>query len=200
MTQLRPTDLKRLHRSWRRRKAGRLALMLEGVQGPYNVGSIVRTAAGFAADDLYVVEGTIAPTSPKAQKTAMGTERYLDVHYAATVSDAIASAKSAGYVVLAIELTDDAVPAHEADLARDVCLVFGNENRGITAATLNACDGVVYIPQLGNVGSFNVAVAASIACYEVRRQGWQSLQSPGFEQSAGFEQIPDDADTPDDEE
>jgi tRNA (guanosine-2'-O-)-methyltransferase len=194
MTQLRPTDLKRLHRSWRRRRAGRLALMLEGLQGPYNVGSIVRTAAGFAADDLYVVEGTIAPTSPKAQKTAMGTERYLDVHYAATVSDAIASAKSAGYVVLAVELTDDAVPAHEADLARDVCLVFGNENRGITAATLNACDGVVYIPQLGNVGSFNVAVAASIACYEVRRQGF----GHGFEPTS--EQSSDDGDTPDDQE
>ncbi|MGH8888730.1 MAG: TrmH family RNA methyltransferase [Acidothermaceae bacterium] len=192
MTQLRPTDLKRLHRMWRRRKTGRLALILEGLQGPYNVGSIVRTAAGFALDELFVVEGTISPTNPKAQKTAMGTERYLDIHYAATVSEAVAAAKAADYAVLGLELTDDAQPIHEADLTRDVCLVLGNENRGITAATLNSCDGVVYIPQLGNVGSFNVAVAASIACYEVRRQSWQGWQ--------GSDQTPDDGDMPDDEE
>lgn len=191
MTQLRPTDLKRLHRTWRRRKSGRLALLLEGLQGPYNVGSIVRTAAGFAVDDLYVVEGTISPTNPKAQKTAMGTDRYLNIHYAATVSEAITAAKAAGYVVLGLELADDAVPAHEADLTRDICLVLGNENRGITAATLDACDGVVYIPQLGHVGSFNVAVAAAIACYEVRRQCWQQESDSAADQ--------DDGDMPDDE-
>jgi tRNA (guanosine-2'-O-)-methyltransferase len=172
VTQLRATDLKRLHRSWRRRKATRLALLLEGLQGPFNVGSIVRTAAGFAVDDVYVVDGTVSPSNPKAQKVAMGTNRYLDVHGAPTVSDAIQRAKVDGYTVLALELTDDARPLHEADLTRDVCLVLGHEDRGVTPVALAACDGVVFIPQLGNVGSFNVAVAAAIACYEVARQSW----------------------------
>lgn len=189
MTQLRPTDLKRLHRTWRRRKTARLALLLEGLQGPYNVGSIVRTAAGFAVDDVYVVDGTISPTNPKAQKTAMGTDRYLDIHYAATISEAITAAKAAQYAVLGLELTDDAQPIHGADLARDVCLVLGNENRGITAPTLAACDGVVFIPQLGHIGSFNVAVAAAIACYEVRRQGFQQLSD--------VDDCPEDGDAPD---
>ena len=172
MTQLRATDLKRLHRTWRRRKSARLGLLLEGLQGPFNVGSIVRTAAGLSVDDVYVVEGTIAPTNPKAQKTAMGTDRYLAIHYTPNVTDAVAHAKSDGYTVLGLELTDDAKPIHEADLTRDVCLVLGHEDRGITPAALAACEGVVFIPQLGNVGSFNVAVAAAIACYEARRQGW----------------------------
>ena len=88
MTQLRATDLKRLHRTWRRRKSARLGLLLEGLQGPFNVGSIVRTAAGLSVDDVYVVEGTIAPTNPKAQKTAMGTDRYLTIHYTPNVTDA----------------------------------------------------------------------------------------------------------------
>jgi tRNA (guanosine-2'-O-)-methyltransferase len=53
-----------------------------------------------------------------------------------------------------------------------VCLAVGNEDRGLSQATLAACDVVAFLPQMGRVGSLNVATAASIAIYELRRQGW----------------------------
>lgn len=174
MAQLRGTDLKRLHRSWRQRTALRLALLLDGVQSPFNVGAMVRTAAAFGVTDLYLVGRTAHTRDPKAQKMAMGTDRYLKVQPFPEAGPAVENARSEGYFAVGIELTDDAQPLPELDLYRDVCLAVGAEDHGLSAACLKACDALAYIPQVGKVGSLNVAAAAAIACYEVRRQDWAS--------------------------
>ncbi|MEV0199631.1 TrmH family RNA methyltransferase [Nonomuraea sp. NPDC050691] len=177
--QLRPTDVKRLNRAWRRQTANRLSLILESVTGPFNVGSIFRTAAAFGADQIWLAGNATPPTNPKAGKTALGTERLITWHEAMPVADAVKAARDDGYTVLAIELTAGAVPLHQADLGRDVCLVVGSEDHGCSPALLDAVDGVCYIPQVGRVGSVNVAVAAAIALAEARRQEWQNLaESP----------------------
>jgi tRNA (guanosine-2'-O-)-methyltransferase len=64
-------------------------------------------------------------------------------------------------------------------LSPDICLVVGHEDRGIAAATLDVCDAVAFVPQLGRVGSLNVATAASIALYEVRRRAWTRTEPSG---------------------
>lgn len=173
MKQLASTDLKRLHRTWRRRSDQRLSVILDRVVQPFNVGSILRTAAALKAHEMWFVADTAAPSNPKVGKTALGSERFLDTHLEVpTALDAITEAKAAGYTVIAVELADGALPLHELDLRGDVCLVLGHEDRGITEPTLEACDHVGYIPQMGRIGSLNVATAASIALYEVRRQSW----------------------------
>jgi len=177
MAQLRGTDLKRLHRSWKRRSSVRMGLLLDGVQSPFNVGAMVRTAAAFGVTDLYLVGRTAHARDPKAQKMAMGTDRYLDVQPFPEAGPAVENARRAGYFVVGIELTDDARPLHELDLSRDVCLALGAEDHGLSAASLKACDALAYIPQVGKVGSLNVAAAAAIACYEVRRQDWTGSPS-----------------------
>lgn len=183
MAQLRGTDLKRLHRSWRRRKTHRLALLLESVQSPFNVGSIVRTAAALGARDLYLV-GSAAVRSPNAQKTAMGTDRYLTCEDYESVGAAVAAAHGTGYRLIGLELADEAVPLHELGLDRDVCFALGHEDRGLSTTALGLCDAVGYVPQLGKVGSLNVAVAAAIACYEARRQDWTAEYEPAVDEAA----------------
>jgi tRNA (guanosine-2'-O-)-methyltransferase len=170
--QLDGTGMKRLHRDWRRRTEGRLGVVLDNVEGPFNVGAVIRTAAALRADDVWLAGRTPAPTEAKVQKTALGTDRYLTCHRAETATDAIAAARAAGYRVVAIELADGATALHELPLGDATCVVVGHEDRGLPAATLDACDAVAFLPQLGRVGSLNVATAASIACYEVRRQHW----------------------------
>ena len=66
MKQLGPTDLKRLHREWNRRSSGRLSLILDGVQSPFNVGSIVRTAAAYRVEHLYLCGQTFSPAGARA--------------------------------------------------------------------------------------------------------------------------------------
>ena len=171
MTQLDGTGMKRLHREWRRRTDGRLALVLDGVGNPFNVGAIVRTAAAERVDHLYLGSAT-APDHDKVNKTALGTARYLTWTEFDSGVPAVEAARADGYQVIAIELTSDALPLHEIPMETDVALVIGHEDRGCTPATLAACDGVAFIPQLGKVGSLNVAHAASIAIYEVRRRSW----------------------------
>jgi tRNA (guanosine-2'-O-)-methyltransferase len=167
------TELKRLHREWRRRTAGRLALVLDDVQGPYNVGSIVRTAAAFGVDRLWTAGTTAHPTGPKAQKTAMGTQRYLVWDVVESVTDALEAARADAYAVIGMELAEGAVPLPDLDVGeRDVCLVVGHEDRGLSREALAACDAVAFIPQVGKVGSLNVATATAIALYELRRRAW----------------------------
>jgi tRNA (guanosine-2'-O-)-methyltransferase len=174
MRQLGPTQLKRLHRSWHRITERRLALLLAGVQSPWNLGGIIRTAAALRVDDVYLTAGSLSPSHPGAAKTAMGTQRYLQWQSFSSHADAMAAPREAGYLLVGVELADGAVPLPELELAEDadVCLVIGHEDHGIPPACLEACDAVAYIPLLGRVGSLNVATAAAIAMYEVRRREW----------------------------
>jgi len=169
--QLGPTDLKRLHREWNRRTSGRLSLLLDGVSSPWNVGAIVRTAAAYRVEQLYIVGG-VSPSHPKVGKTSMGTERYLSWSVFGSGADAADAARDDGYVVVGLELADAAVPLHQLGAGSDVCLAVGHEDHGLSGPTLAACDAVAFVPLLGRVGSLNVATAAAIAIYELRRQRW----------------------------
>jgi len=166
------TGLKRLHREWRRRTDGRLGLVLDDLQGPFNVGAIVRTAAAYRVDQVWLTGQTPELHSTKVGRTALGCERYLTWQRCPGALDAIAAARAQGYATVALELAESARPLHQLTLPTDVCLVVGHEDRGLRPATLAACDELAYLPQLGRVGSLNVATATAIALYELRRRAW----------------------------
>lgn len=170
--QLRPTDVKRLNRSWRRRTHGRIALLLESVNSPFNVGSIARSAAAFGVQQVWLTGNAIAPDHPNARKTALGTERFMTWERTGKPGEAVDAAHEAGFHVVAVELTSDAQPLHEMTLTGDTCLAIGAEDHGCSPGLLAACDAAAYIPQVGRVGSLNVAVAAGVALAEVRRHEW----------------------------
>jgi tRNA (guanosine-2'-O-)-methyltransferase len=172
MKNLGDTDLKRLHREWRHKTEGRVALLLDSVQTPYNVGAIVRTAAAERVEHLYLAGASTAPSHPASRKVSLATERYVEWSTYEKLADAIDAVKDAGYRLVGLELADGAVPLPEATLGPDVCLAIGHEDRGLSPLTLAACDEVAFIPQLGKVGSLNVAHAAAIGIYEVRRRHW----------------------------
>lgn len=166
------TELKRLHRDWRRRSPGRVALILDGVQNPLNVGAILRSAAAYRVDQIWAVPPSAGPDHPRTAKTALGSERFVPWADVESFEKAAAAARSAGYRIVGIELTDDAEALHEADLAGDVCLVLGHEDRGLSKVALAGCDSHAFVPMLGKIGSLNVAHATTTALYEARRQGW----------------------------
>src|SRR5487761_1692161 len=161
--QLRPTDVKRLNREWRRRTEGRLALLLDSVGQPFNVGSIVRTAAAFGVEAIWLCGNTPDLTAPSVGKTALGTDRFLEAYREPSPAAAAKAAAEDG---------SGAVPLAEAPLEGDICLAIGNEDHGCSPALLAAVHVVAYIPQTGRVGSLNVAVAAAIAMAETRRREW----------------------------
>jgi tRNA (guanosine-2'-O-)-methyltransferase len=167
-----PTEVKRLNREWRHKTEGRVALLLDSVQTPYNVGAIVRTAAAERVEHLYLAGASTAPSHPASRKVSLSTERFVEWTSYDQVADAIDAVKDAGYRLVGLELAEGAVPLFEAALGDDVCIAVGHEDRGLSPLTLAACDEIAYIPQLGKVGSLNVAHATAIALYEVRRRHW----------------------------
>jgi tRNA (guanosine-2'-O-)-methyltransferase len=171
--QLGPTEVKRLNRSWRQRSEARIGLLLDSVGQPFNLGAIIRTAAAFGVERIWLCGDTASPDHPQARRTALGTGRLVTVEHEPAAAAAAAAAQSEGMRVIAVELAQDAIPLHEAPLAGDVCLALGHEDRGCSAALLAAADAVAYIPQLGRVGSLNVAAAAAIALAEARRREWE---------------------------
>jgi tRNA (guanosine-2'-O-)-methyltransferase len=177
--QLGSTDVKRLNRAWRRRTQARVALLLESVGQPFNVGSIVRTAAVFGVERMWLAGSAVTtPDHPSARKSALGTDRYLPWEQVPDVRAGVAAARAEGLRVVAVELASGAVPLYDAPLDGDVCLALGHEDRGCSPALLSLADAVAYIPQAGRVGSLNVAVAAAIALAETRRREWAG-QQPG---------------------
>ncbi|WP_395110106.1 TrmH family RNA methyltransferase [Actinomadura sp. SCN-SB] len=170
--QLRPTDVKRLNRDWRRRTEARLGLLVESVTQPFNMGTIIRTAAVFGVERLWLAGNAIDPTHRNAAKTALGTERLVPWEHAGTPAKAAAAIRAEGLRLVAVELTGDAVPLHQAPLDGDVCLAVGGEDHGCSPALLAEADAVAYIPQIGRVGSLNVAIATAIALAEARRREW----------------------------
>ncbi len=166
------TELKRLHRTWRAPTTRRLALLLDGVQTPFNVGAVLRTAAAYRVDHLWLCGPTASPTDAKTQKTALGSQKYLTWTITDSTADACTDLRAQGYHLVGIELAERAQPLFEIDLRRDVCLAVGHEDRGLSGACLEACDDIGFLPLLGKIGSLNVATAASMAMYEARRQDW----------------------------
>lgn len=195
MKPLSGTEAKRLHREWRRRTDRRVGLLLDNVQTPFNVGSIVRTAASFRVEHLWVAGGAhVTPDHPKSRKTSLGTERLLPWTDAGDTASAIAAIRSEGFRLVGIELAAGAVAIAEVDFGEQpLCLVLGHEDRGLSSVVLAACDAVGFIPTPGKVGSLNVATAAGIALYEVRRREWTSdavgvdldAQPPGWPAGGG---------------
>ena len=174
--QLRPTEVKRLNRAWRRGTQARVALLLDSVTQPFNVGSIVRSAAAFGVEQVWLCGNSAPLDHPSVRKTALGTERFLAWERIDGPADAARAAQAAGLRVVAIELASGASPLFDAPLDGDVCLAIGNEDHGCSPALLDVVDSAAYIPQVGRVGSLNVAVAAAIALADTRRHEWEKAR------------------------
>lgn len=166
------TELKRFVREYRRANPARrdLVALLQSVEYPANVGSIFRLADGAGVREL-VLTG-ITPTPPNATIDKVGRFKSLRLpwRYEADPLVAIDSLKGDGYRIVAVELTDDAVPYHQYDYPAKTCLVVGHEDHGVTKATLAACDAAVFIPMYGKGLSLNVHVALAVVLYHILHQ------------------------------
>lgn len=143
----------------------RFALMLESIQDPGNLGSMLRTAAAAGVDVVYLSEGCAEAWSPKAIRGGQGAQFVLPMLEQA---DLIATAAQFNGLTLATSMHGESLYA--MDLSGNVAFVIGNEGAGVSDALMRACAKQVNIPNSGKVESLNAAAAAAICLFERMRQ------------------------------
>jgi TrmH family RNA methyltransferase len=143
-------------------------VVLDGVQDPGNVGTIIRTADAAGASAVVVLQGTADAFSQKALRSSSGSIFNIKIVRAQrkTVSDEL---KKLGLRILATTL-DAETSIFDANLSGPLALVFGNETKGVSLELRRAADLAVKIPVHGGAESLNVASSAAIALYEVMRK------------------------------
>jgi len=163
------TELKRFLRDYKRRNRPQqaLSILLQSVEYPANVGSIFRLADGADVSELLLTGVTPSPPHPTIDKIGRYKSKRVRWRYIESALEGIAQVKKQGYEVVAVELTNTAVPYFHYDYSQKVCLVAGHEDHGVTKSTLAACDGSVFVPMYGSGRSHNVHAAIAIVLYHV---------------------------------
>lgn len=143
------------------------ALLLDTVQDPGNLGTMLRTAAAAGMRSVYLSGGTANAWSPKALRAGMGAHFVMTIHQDV---DLVQCVQVAQVPVYATSLQARR-SLYEHDIHRDSAWLFGSEGRGVSPELIALCgDHVVTIPQDTGVESLNVAAAAAICLFEQRRQ------------------------------
>lgn len=143
-------------------------LILDGITDPQNLGAILRVADGFGVDLVVIPQHESVGLTPTAVKASAGASEWVRVAQVTNLARAIEALKKHEYWVYAAAAGGDRPDA--IDFRGKVALVLGSEGKGIRRNVLEHSDRVVTIDMQGHVDSFNVATAAAVLCYEVRRQ------------------------------
>ncbi|NHZ97105.1 RNA methyltransferase [Massilia sp. CCM 8734] len=142
------------------------AVLLDNLQDPGNVGSILRSAAAAGITQVYCSGGTAFCWSPKVLRAAMGAHFVVDIHENVDLADlvkasAIPVLATSGYATQRL---------YDVDLARPVAWLLGHEGQGVAHDLLALATHQVVIPHMGQIESLNVAACAAVCFFEQLRQ------------------------------
>ncbi len=148
---------------------------LDSIQDPQNLGAILRSACFLGIQGIIIPRDRSAPVSATVIKIAAGATSYIPVIRITNLSRALKQLKEAGYWVAGLDVSGDKT-LFEADLTVPLCLLVGNEQKGIRPLVRSECDLLVKIPAIGPIQSLNAATAAAIGMAEIVRQRLRTRQ------------------------
>jgi tRNA G18 (ribose-2'-O)-methylase SpoU len=146
-----------------------LLVALDGLMNAENVGVVVRNCAGFGADAILAGETSSSPYLRRSVRNSMGTVFQLPILHCADLVSRLKQLKDLGVRVVGAHLAGS-TPLSKADLTGPVCIVFGNEESGLSDSVRDLSDILVAIPMHNQTDSLNVASAAAVFLYEASRQ------------------------------
>ena len=146
-----------------------LVVVLDSLEDPQNVGTLLRSAEAAGAHGVIFPERRQAPLSPAAIKASAGATEHLLLAPVGDLAGALADLHVRGLRVVAAE-ADAPLAARQADLRGPLAIVIGSEGRGLSPAVRRRCDLAVRIPLRGRIASLNAAVAGSVLLFEAVSQ------------------------------
>ena len=146
-----------------------LVMVLENIQDPGNLGTIVRTGEGAGITGVIMSAGTVDIYNPKTIRATMGSIYRVPFHYAEDMDEVMRELKKRGITTYAAYLEGSSV--HDAqDYKRASAFLIGNEGNGLTAELAGKADERIRIPMCGQVESLNAGIASAVLMYEAQRQ------------------------------
>jgi 23S rRNA (guanosine2251-2'-O)-methyltransferase len=146
-----------------------LVLVLDSLEDPQNVGTLLRTAEATGVHGAIFPTRHQAPLTPAAVKASAGAVEHLQLAPVDDLAAALADLHSRGLRIVGAD-GDASLTAREADFRGPVAIVVGSEGKGLGPAVRKRCDLLVRIPMHGRIDSLNAAVAGSILLYEAASQ------------------------------
>lgn len=150
-------------------KEGGTVVVLDGLQDPGNVGTVIRTADAAGISAVLMTKGCVDLYAPKVLRATMGSVFHLPVFEGLNIVELIGQLKLEGYKVVASHL-DGKNNYYDEDMTGKSAIIVGNEANGIGEETAEKADRLVKIPMPGRAESLNAAVAAALMIYETVRQ------------------------------
>ncbi len=160
------------HRSQRNTTQSTHCVLIEAIQDPGNLGTMIRTAAAAGIADIYLSENCADVWSPKTLRAAMGAHFFLALHSHCDLINVINNFQ--GRVLATSPYSKQTL--YQTQLSGAVAFVFGNEGAGLSKETLCAVDQTVAIPMPGKTESLNAATALAVCLFEKVRQEHYSPQ------------------------
>ena len=142
-----------------------LAVCLDQIQDPHNLGAIVRTAEVAGASGVVIPDRRSADVTPAVAKASAGAVEHLPIARVRNIADWLAEAKEAGAWVYGASA--DGIPYDQPDYRGKVVLVLGSEGRGLRPRVADACDELIALPMRGRIESLNVSAAAASLIYGI---------------------------------
>ena len=143
-------------------------VVLDGVEDPHNLGSIIRSADCAGAHGIILGKHRSAPVTAAAVKSSAGASEHMLIARVVNISAALEELKSAGLWIAGADMAGESM--YKQDMTGAFALVIGNEGEGLSRLVRERCDYLVSIPMSGHVDSLNAGVAAGILLFEKRRQ------------------------------
>lgn len=153
-------------------RKGANCIVLDRLQDPGNIGTVIRTAVAASYDAVIVMKGTADVYSPKVLRATAGMIFDMPVIFVPDVPSLLALASKVGKKI-AVTTPVGGMPYYDCNLSRDIFLIIGNEGNGISQELIDASDIRVTLPMYGDIESLNAAVSAAILMYE-RVRGMKS--------------------------
>jgi 23S rRNA (guanosine2251-2'-O)-methyltransferase len=146
-----------------------LLILLDEIEDPHNLGSILRTADSAGAHGVIIPRRRSVGLTATVAKTSAGAVAYVPVARVANLAQTIDMLKERGVWVAGADASAEQ-DVYASDLTGPIALVIGNENRGLGRLIREKCDFLVKLPMLGRIQSLNASVAAGVLLYEIVRQ------------------------------
>ena len=162
-------DLSDLTRICLGERDGGLLLVADHITDIGNLGSLIRSADFFGVQGLILPRDRAASVTEAVQRISAGGAAYLPVAKVVNIARALKELKELGFWILGAA-GESKETIYEFDWRRDVVLVLGSEDKGLSRVAKNECHQLLSIPRLGHLDSLNVAVAAGVILSEIARQ------------------------------